>query len=218
MLNKFFTYSDPKLSDNKLILPLEPNFFWSRLYEYEFCKQFINSNDIVLDAGCGGDSLFKFLLSGLCKETHGCDLESMTWEDISKSIEYRYKPHIESLSIIKTLYDNLYLKQCSMDSTPYYSRTFDKIFCISVFEHMDEDTQISSLIEFKRVLKDNGMIILTCDYPTINPTKLMKMANRIGLKIDDGYNYTIPHDHIQSDYFGYNCKCFSMVLTKGEIL
>ena len=57
-------------------------------------------------------------------------------------------------------------------------------------------------------------IVLTVDYPSLKPEKLMDIVRRVGLEVDGDFNYIIPDNAIESDYFGSNLKCYNMVLVK----
>jgi len=51
---------------------------------------------------------------------------------------------------------------------PYHSAVFDKVVCNSSLEHFQDD--ISALMEVSRVLKTNGVLVLTvdtCSYPNM---------------------------------------------------
>lgn len=211
MNNKFFTYSDPSI--DKLIFPLEPNFWWSRRYEYAACIDEIKDTDVVLDSCCGLEHPFKFALSDKCKQVYACDLENLSQDNILQSIKNRFgKEELDKFD--KSYFDKINLQQANITSLPYSDKMFSKIFIISALEHCDKETVLSGLKEFKRVLKNTGRIYITLDYPTMIPDKFIDLVNQSGLQISGEYDYSIPENAITSDYFGGQLYCYSMVLKK----
>jgi hypothetical protein len=97
---------------------------WSRSYEYEWRKNFVDKNDIVLDAASGITHPLRFYLADNCKEVFACDLN----KDITTDIQKLQLPK----DIIASKYTKIKNTCCSITKTPYRDNMFDKIFCISV--------------------------------------------------------------------------------------
>lgn len=209
MNNRFFTYTDPS-SNYCGSYYLEPNFFWSRLYEYAFALNLIQPSDISLDSAAGVYHPFKFALTDLCRETYVCDLDNLSKEYVLSEVRRMFGDNKYAEERI----DKIHFNQCNLISLPYLNKMFDKIFCISVFEHLLEQDQLSALKEFKRTLKDDGLIILTCDYPSTKPEQVLEMVKECGLKVFGEYDYTLLEDAIFSDYFGSRLYCYNMLLVK----
>ncbi len=92
-------------------------------------------------------------------------------------------------------------KRASVTRLPYQDGMFDRVFCISVLEHLDDffnrhagwhvpglfrfafrhDIELA-LHEFRRVLMDDGIIVLTFDYPDINLDYLFGIIAAAGLR------------------------------------
>lgn len=101
---------------------------------------YLKKEDIVCDLGCGDGSSLRFLSSRI-KEGYGLD------KNIRESKE-----------------NNLYfLSQDITSPLPFEDNKFDIILSLAVLEHLDS---FGSLIkEAKRVLKNNGLFILTTPTP-----------------------------------------------------
>lgn len=209
MNNRFFTYDDECI--NELIFPLEPKFWWSRLYEYLWVMQFIKEDSCVLDACAGTYHPFKFAIADKCKEVYACDAEDISYNNINNATIKRF-----GKSLDKELYNKIKLSNCNITSLPYSDEKFDVITCISALEHMKENIILDGLKEIKRVLKNNGLAVITLDYPTITPDKFMELVKESGLEIDGEYDYQIPKNAITTTYFGGRLYCYSMILRKPK--
>ena len=209
--NRFFTKNDK--TQSKVTFDLEPKFFWSRLYEYIFALDMAKPHHTVLDCCTGTYHPLKFALAEKCKKVFACDLDNISKENILKEIETRFGKEVFD-NFDKTLMNKIDFKQANVISLPYSDKKFDVLFCISALEHMDLDIVKKGLSEMKRCLKDNGKIVLTVDYPTLLPEKLIEIVESVGLIIDGDFDYSIPKDAIETDYFGGNLKCYAMVLKK----
>lgn len=213
-ISRFVVDTDEKSDDIYFRIP---SVWWSRLYEYIWAIKFVSSNDIVLDAACGVCHPFKFLLTQKANKVYACDMDERVFsiEEIRKEIEFFFGT--EELnkfdeSLINTI--NFSLEDISLLS--YDSGMFDKLFCISVLEHTDDETQLKALKEFSRVIKDDGLIILTVDYPDVDINKLMKYMDEAGLKFYGDHDFTIPENAIKSTYWDRELMCIRMVLCKKD--
>lgn len=98
----------------------------------------------TLDFGCGcGRTLIWF------NETHKSKIFGT---DIDAELISWCKDNIDSVQ---------FSKNNSMPPLDYDSNFFDFIFCISVFTHLNETLQFKWLDELRRVLKTDGILIIT---------------------------------------------------------
>ncbi|MDA8228421.1 MAG: class I SAM-dependent methyltransferase [Desulfitobacterium hafniense] len=209
--SRFFRQSDPK--SDKFIFSL-PSTWWSRFYEYHWAGMFVEPNDTVLDAACGISHPFKFFLAGACQEVHACDLDKriLSPTAILRDIEADFG---------KEAVDNFpqhYFRQIQFANTdiaklPYNNEKFEKVFCISVLEHLPPEAMFSALTEFKRILKSTGLIILTFDYPTINLETFRTVVANAGLSFYEHTVFTLPEDAVCSDLYG-RLYCYRAILKK----
>ena len=186
-MNGFFKISNEHI-DSLCNVVLSPGFYWSRRYEYPFALKFVEKSDVVLDAACGTYHPLKFALSDICK-TYACDI------------------------LDAEVNDKIIFTKCSVSSLPYQDDMFDKVFCISSLEHMDLRTISAAILEFKRVLKQDGKLIITIDYPTLDPQKLLGMLNEAGF--ETGESDFDKEDAISSAYFG-GLLCYHIAASKNN--
>jgi len=186
-MNNFFKTSDEQI-ESLCNTVLSPGFFWSRRYEYPFALKFAKDNDVVLDAACGTYHPLKFALSEIC-QTYACDIDDAE------------------------INDKIIFTKCNVSSLPYQDGMFDKVFCISSLEHMDLKTISAAILEFKRVLKQDGKLIITIDYPTLDPKNLLSMLNEVGF--ETGESVFDTEDAIKSEYFG-GLLCYHIVASNNN--
>jgi len=103
--------------------------------------KFFKNNDLLLHAGCGGGQVDKHI----SKKMH------IHAFDISKKALNLYK---------KNNYSNIKLVQGSIFHTEFIDKKFDGIYNLGVMEHFDLNDINIILNEFKRILKDEGTIVL----------------------------------------------------------
>ncbi|MDX1279324.1 class I SAM-dependent methyltransferase [Oceanihabitans sediminis] len=186
--------------------------WWSRKYEYEWAKQFCEKNDVVLDAASGVHHPFKYLLAKNCKEVIASDSDknilskkaiiSKTKDILKTNIDEKFLEDFKNLSYVHS----------PLEKMPFDDKKFDKIFCISVLEHTPR-TIVDIFDEFNRILKDDGMLVLTFDFPHIIPKQLEQIIDVKGFECVGDSNFEIPlHPLRQGALF-----CFRMLLKKkGE--
>lgn len=175
--------------------------------------EFVEEDDICLDAASGLLHPFKFYLANICKEAHACDIDPQIEDKdlILKLISEDYS--IKVSKVIRPNIEKLYLKYSNISSLPYEDKKFNKIYCISVLEHLDLLVLINSLKEFTRVLKDDGLIILTFDFPSVNFNFLKTALNISNLQFASKVDFNFPNDLLMSNIYPGLC-CFRAVLIK----
>jgi len=130
----------------------------------EYCP----NNGLVLDAGCG-DFGYSKLLKSFGSTVMSIDISNY---DSCKSKNYNFlKGSIENL--------------------PFLDNSFDLVVCFSVMQLVRDDSNV--LLEFKRVLKSDGILIITV------PTALSVFRLLRDLEIALGFyrfpQYNLPHYH-----------------------
>lgn len=212
--SRFIKESDPKTTD--FIFKL-PDYWWSRIYEYEWAARFVQREDVCLDAACGLCHPFKFYLYDNCKEAHACDIDRGIKDRsiMLKEIEIAYGK--EAADNLPSRYiESINYAIADLTKLPYENNKFDKVYCISVLEHLSSEAMEKTFNEFKRVLKDDGIIVLTFDYPTINLESLDMLIKKSGLRYVKEVDYNMPKDRLYTNMWG-GLYCFRAVLSKADI-
>ena len=192
--SRFFTYEDPQLKQmDDFYVPDE---WWSRGYEYQWCSQFLNKKEIILDAACGIEHPFKWYAANRVKKIHAVDADARILElkTFKKNIEFK---HIKLIEL----------------ENNFEPETFDKIFCISVLEHLPRNA-LDILHQFKRLLKPNGIIVMTIDHPFMLTENFVGIVNIAELQFVSEVDYKIPKNAVKGPYNGL--KCYSALLTKDS--
>jgi len=114
---------------------------WSRRWEYPFVILNSKSTEFskILIAGCKGDKLVDYFLKRK-RTIFGVDVSYMAKKN-----------------------DNFHFYRGDLRNLPYPNGNMDEIFCISTLEHITDNPMVG-IIEFCRVLKKGGQLILTIDY------------------------------------------------------
>lgn len=188
MNNKFLTIDDKKIIDDKI-----PRSWWSRPHEYAFALDQLNKSDIIIDAGCGIEHPFKYLATKQCKYVYAIDKDiNITYLDVPMNARFIHS-------------DMLDLDKLDIEKV-------DKIFCISVLEHLPTEHISKCMDLFRDKIKDNGKIILTVDYPTLSPDYIANIAKEKKLKLDGKSDYKLNEKAITSD----SLNVFTAILTKEK--
>jgi len=122
------------------------------LYAYEFARNMMAKNSLVLEVGCG-EGYGSHLLSRHVKKVVGLDINA-------KTINHASNKYCSQNCIFKT-YDGV--------NIPYKNNIFDAVISFQVIEHIQDDTNYVS--EIHRVLKQKSIFILTTPNRTyrLNP-------------------------------------------------
>lgn len=174
-----------------------PTGWWSRAYEYDWAIQYATTDEpvkfgkhprklTVADAGCGWHYRpFHDALAEVCEFVYGID------------------HHVEVLDLPPMQNGAFVVADFSKRINEIDSGSLDRIFCISVLEELINYRE--ALAEFKRMLKPDGLIVLTCDMPY----DLDKPAHELykGVKLDElegaiadvGLRYTGSIDRVKHE-------------------
>ncbi len=118
----------------------EKEHWWFRA-KGEFFKALLSKYDLnghmILDAGCGTGHNLEFLrMSGYYV---GCDV-------VPESLEYCRRNGVDRLI------------QADLENLAFHRKSFDVIISLDVLEHVADDIKV--MAEFKRVLKEDGLLVL----------------------------------------------------------
>jgi SAM-dependent methyltransferase len=212
--SRFFVQSDDRT--DKMFFSL-PHDWWSRFYEYQWTSQFADSNEIVLDAACGICHPFKFYLVDHCKEVYACDVDPriLDHEAILQEIHAFFGAETAA-NMDQSYLKKVNVSHANLTDLPYEDEKFDKVFCISVIEHLGEQALLESFQEFNRVLKDDGLFVLTFDYPDISFPLLEKAMSQANFKFYGDVSFELPSDALYSTFHPPTLYCYRAVLKKKK--
>ena len=202
-VNGFFITSDPQV-DEIANFSLHPD-WWSRGYEYPWVLDFAEADQVVADMGCGWMYRpFKDALAENCLFVYAVDAdERLHKQKRAENMAFVTADITKEIFIID-------------------AEELDRVFCISVLEDLNEMI-VPVLKEFARVIKDDGLIVLTFDvwhdegrpignYPGMNLDKFWEAVELVGLK-PVGDVYEDKTDAVF--HFEFNLACYHCVLEKA---
>lgn len=175
-----------KIDDNPFIQNI--------LYHYHIAYELVDSNDVILDYGCGtGEFINK--VKDRVRSAYGYDVDQ------------------EKIQINKKKIKGVQFNTSRVGTKlPYKNNFFDKVFMFHILEHVDSEE--NALLEANRVLKPNGKLILASPYKGIfswadmaNLRYRFPLIHKIIGKIffgEEKYNKLFLHN--KSDLFGDSSK------------
>ncbi len=125
----------------------------------------LNEEDVVLEVGCGtGRNLKKMVKK--TKNIHGIDISE------------------EMINVAKTALPDVDFKEGDIETgLPYCEKTFDKVLCSFVISHIKNIDSLFS--EIGRVLKKNGLLVITTIHPAADFSKFEPKEKRFHLMKHD---------------------------------
>lgn len=176
-------------------------------YPWAILASSIEPNMSVLDCGCGRGFLQIYLALKQCRVT-SIDISTLKTKAIKKlwNIINRFKLPIKEdkasamHNLAKRYGVSIDFYVHSIDNLPFEDNTFDRVYCISVLEHMPPGKDENTIKEMSRVLKPKGRLIVSVDFspkkiPQISYDKddIFKLIEVSGLRLLGEYNYEVSN-------------------------
>lgn len=165
---------------------------WSRYWEYPYTfhnlQKFFSSKEDhgskqILDFGCG-TTFFPFAVARQGFNVIGVDIDSVTENDFNKAS-----------SLIPTAPGGVRFKKTDGFAIPQENESVDAVYCISVLEHIPHKLEI--IDEITRILKDNGLFILTIDIDLRGNYEIGSLEfNHLMTKIRETFTFFVPEETI----------------------
>lgn len=119
----------------------------SHYKRYEMAKNFISNNFIVGDMACGS-GYGSLILSNICSEVYGIDIDETTIMEIKKRYENETKVQFFNQNLLDIDFEN----------------KFDVIVSFETVEHFEENDITKLMGKFHRALKDDGILLFSTPY------------------------------------------------------
>jgi SAM-dependent methyltransferase len=136
----------------------DPLHNWSRQWEYPFTLLALSDHFSrrpatsaprrILDAGSGVTFFPHYLASMITGSVIECI-------DLDRDVEKIFQAVVAERSEVTRF------SRAGLDRVPFDDHAFDAVYCISVLEHLDNCHE--ALLEFRRVLKPEGALVVTFD-------------------------------------------------------
>jgi ubiquinone/menaquinone biosynthesis C-methylase UbiE len=200
-MNGYFKQSDPCIEE--LAGYQLPSDWWSRGYEYSWAIKYAELGMTVADMGCGWMYRpFKDALAKVCEFVYAVDADQRLHE----------QKRAENMAFV--------IADITKEIFGIQDEQLDQVFCISVLEDL-QDMVSPILKEFARVIKSDGLIVLTFDVPYQDaPTPIypgLPLDKFETAMIDAGLSYDGEIDYSKEgavNHQEWNLCCFHCVLKK----
>jgi SAM-dependent methyltransferase len=185
---KFRKLMEQKLKENRIEIKHSFLIKTHREREWEFYISFYNADlkdtDIVLDTGAY-NTYFSVFLKDYVKKIYSTD--NFYWAErnyIKKSNLPSAEQWMAEISRVEP--GKLIAQEADLTNLSFENNKFDKIFCISVIEHVKDD--LRGMEEMFRVLKPGGILLLT--------TEVNKCLNKPYSEVDGSYYRIYSYEQI----------------------
>jgi cyclopropane fatty-acyl-phospholipid synthase-like methyltransferase len=122
-----------------------------------FCSEYLKVGSRILDLGCGGGRNAIYLATG-GYEIHGVDISNAAVELCKKRLARHGLPGD--------------FKQGTFSNIPYPNNFFDGVICIASLDHVSFQMAQESIIEIRRILRIEGIVLLTFDPPETDEDRI----------------------------------------------
>lgn len=104
------------------------------------------------------------------------------------------------------------------DRLQFPERHFDRVFCLSVMEHIPLELWAKCMAEFERVLRPGGRLVITLDMttPQANDRLYLRLVEACPLRLlgDPRYDIPLAHDEQQRRHPGHGYETIGLVWVK----
>ena len=211
---------------------------WSRAWEYPWA---VLAADLgppplrTLDVG-GGGGPFSLYLASQGHDSHVAD------PSLDRGVSFVYDPEKSLYRNARSILKRLLFRAVGLhtlwglpqsrgtgvvhyhphpaDRLAFPDRHFDRVFCLSVMEHIPHEIWGACMREFERVLKPGGRLVITLDMTPEQADERVYLdlvrASTLGLLGDPRYDVPIPAADKQSRHPGHGYETVGLIWRKRE--
>lgn len=179
-------------------------------YPWVYTKLFpLSKDEIILDVGTG-KSLFPLLIGQYVKEIHTIDKDTESVDYLKKKVQM-------------TNLQNITIGLGDAKNMQFASNTFNKVYSISIIEHMPKEDAIHVIDEMLRVVKIGGRVIITMDVmiedfdKQIDLNYLCMVAEHYKIPINTQIPVNVPIFRVPPYNRGFLIACLELVKDKTKI-
>ena len=178
------------MSEERQKIDIDTPWWGEHLFRYNLAKKSVKENFKILDIACGNG----YGTMILAKNINSC----VVGADISFNVVNECKSRFSL--------DNLSFLQTNVVKTPFPSNYFDLIVSFETIEHTKEYK--SMLIELKRILKPNGLLLLS------TPNKLISSPDGIIFNPYHTQEWSLTELQILLSCYFINIKIYGQVFKR----
>jgi SAM-dependent methyltransferase len=210
---------------------------WSRAWEYPWAIKAADlsehSSVCTLDVG-GGGSPFSIYLSRMGNDSYVADPSLELGRELTVTKDKKHcgspKSFILNMMVkvtgihklwgqpVDSLGSKVRYVSSAAEKLNFANGYFDRVFCLSVMEHIPEEIWGRCMSEFERVLKPGGRLIITMDMNSsmADDRGYLKLVNSTSLKLigDPSYDFPISSESKKRRHPGYSYETIGLVWQK----
>jgi len=179
---------------------------WSREWEYPWAVLHgdVKKEHKILDCGCGGAPLLLYFIKESGCMGHGIDMHygrklNRELKSIPQGDDYLIDLRHFYIDPTLLVGKNIAMQKGDISKINFPDGFFDRVFCISVIEHLDEEIAKKCMKEMVRVLKAGGRLLITMDHTNYQGNllpwvegKYQTIIDWSGLKLDGESDFSVP--------------------------
>lgn len=193
---------------------LDGELAWSRRWEYPWAilEGQVAPGMAVLDAGAGHTTFGLYLAHALKAKYSAADPDARSREG--------FVAHARRLGV------DVDYRLESLDRTTFEDGSFDRVFCISVIEHLPPEVARSAFREWRRLLKPGGLLVVTMDVNFSDTTRDVR-PDRAWALIDEAEGFRVkgerparlrPEDGIYTNRSFWGTKFWPLTVHEKRFL
>lgn len=188
--------TEHKWKQNEAIAFSLPSAWWTHSETNAWAGLFVHQDRIVLESVRGHSQPFRFATQPIDAALALTPNERIvTLQSVIERLNQAHDDEeTEAASRDDDRLDCLQFIRADIAALPYEDGKFDTVFGLSVLQQLNTEAAQEALDEFRRVMKDGGMLVLTFDSGFANFSSFARMVRACGYSFVGEFDSVIPSE------------------------